>query len=146
MTQAISVEQAVQMMVAQKAYFADELQAHVDEMSPDPILPVMLMCDFARRMVAEGKQEFIGVLPFIERLLVEGDEPTRAAIATGFVETLVSAVDRGDAALADINPTLGIKTREYWNAWDKFTRGPNAAALASPAKPGRSWREKFLGR
>ncbi|MGH2548342.1 MAG: DUF7674 family protein, partial [Thermomicrobiales bacterium] len=56
-----------------------------------------------------------------ERLLAEGGEEARTAIATGFLEELSHADSRNEIDMRAIVPFLGSKSIEYIKAWDEFT-------------------------
>ena len=55
-----------------------------------------------------------------EGLLVQGDEDTKAGVATGFLESLLAQSSAGRMDFQLIGPLLGKECREYCRAWDTF--------------------------
>ncbi|MGC9671536.1 DUF7674 family protein [Planosporangium sp. 12N6] len=82
------------------AHLGRALAEHVDAMTPQQ-----------RRLV----------LDLLERVLATGSEHDSTAVATGFLEALVSAWDRG-FDFPRIWDDLGPKSQEYCIAWNAFNR------------------------
>ncbi|PRW63940.1 hypothetical protein [Actinopolyspora mortivallis] len=70
------------------------------------------------RMSAWQREQLLGRL---NEVLVSGPEHEQNAVATGFLEALVSAYDRGDFDLATIWHELGEESRHYIKLWNTRT-------------------------
>ena len=57
----------------------------------------------------------------VEMLLTSGDEHTRTAIATGFLESLLAQASAGTFSFERIAWSLGPESLKYCREWDKFT-------------------------
>jgi hypothetical protein len=78
------------------------------------------------RSVAAGLHEIPDrelrvLLASLEELLANGDEETRIAVATGFLEALLAQSSAGRLDFSKIAPFLGKESRKYCIEWDRFT-------------------------
>ncbi|WP_017976845.1 hypothetical protein [Actinopolyspora halophila] len=70
------------------------------------------------RMSARQREQLLGRL---DEVLLSGAENERNAVATGFLEALVGAYDRGVFDLATIWNELGAESRHYIKLWNTRT-------------------------
>jgi hypothetical protein len=91
----------------------------------DETLPYGLdVAAFARyvidRIQCGGLGKVAEIFALAERLLLEGEETVRDAIATEFLENLMNRVP-DDLSPTSFVPHLGPASRAYCRAWDEFT-------------------------
>ena len=65
--------------------------------------------------------EMHAVFDLAEKLLVEADEKTSTAIATGFLESLLSESSSRRLDFRRVGSMLGDESRKYCREWDRFT-------------------------
>ena len=91
--------------------------------SPKPAPSTLLMADVARAILAlrlpDAEPELDAVLAVVERAITVGDDHTRAAVATGFLEALINDVSRPGLEL--IVERLGPESKAFCRGWDEFT-------------------------
>lgn len=94
---------------------------------PDQPPPTVLMSALAKAIVGAANElpesDALAVLRNVERVLDEGDESSKDAVASGFLEALVAAADGGDVAVGRLMGLLGPLSIEYCDAWRSFTEG-----------------------
>lgn len=73
--------------------------------------------EHAAELTTDQRRRFLDLL---ERVLTTGSQSDADAVATGFLEALLSAYDRG-FDLRSLWPDLGPKSRAYCLAWNDFT-------------------------
>jgi len=78
---------------------------------------------FTMRLLNEDPSQniLIKIFKFIERMLEEGDQIVGDCAATCFLENLINHASHGSVQASSFIPLLGLKSREYCKAWDKFT-------------------------
>lgn len=57
----------------------------------------------------------------MEKCLSDGSQDVQDAVATCFLEDIVTAVCEGEAPWQQLIPLLGTKSRDYCKAWDEFS-------------------------
>ncbi|MDH2388700.1 MULTISPECIES: DUF7674 family protein [Streptomyces] len=95
-----------------------------DEADEDDVPPLTTRLGALGRVFAERVDEFTPqqrqeVLRIVERIQASGGEVDRTAVATGFLEALLNAWDRG-FDLRSIWPDMGRESRAYCLAWNRF--------------------------
>ena len=66
-------------------------------------------------------EELKSALIIVERLLTEGDDDVRTAVATNCLENIVNRASGGGIALEGFVQNLGSQSRAYCIEWDRFT-------------------------
>ena len=61
------------------------------------------------------------VMRTVEQALREGDERVKDAVATGFLERLMTEASAGRMSFEQLTDHLGPESRRYCEAWDEFT-------------------------
>lgn len=61
------------------------------------------------------------VFDVAERLMVEGDNEVKDAVATCFLENLLNVASAGRIDASKFVDLLGPESRAYCRAWDEFT-------------------------
>jgi hypothetical protein len=92
------------------------------EWAPDAVPITVCMSALGRSLAAGSRptaDELRRVFERVEILLARGDDSERDAVATGFLEALVSAVER-DASLRWVLDQTGPAARGYIAAWNGF--------------------------
>ncbi|SDP88535.1 hypothetical protein SAMN04487905_111208 [Actinopolyspora xinjiangensis] len=123
-------------------WHADEADGASEEAEAGDEYPVLLRLislgsSFAvrvDRMSAWQRERLLGLL---EEVLVSGTEDEQNAVATGFLEALVTAYDRGDFDLATVWHELGEESRHYIKIWNTRTgvAVPYWMTLREPPEP-----------
>jgi hypothetical protein len=95
------------------------------EWKPDSPPNTIAMGTVARALAAgvktTSRDQIRAVLEFAEQLLTNADQTTRDAVATGFLESLLSEASAGRFDFSSIDSLLGNESRKYCNAWDTFS-------------------------
>lgn len=94
-----------------------------DEFFPNPIGTISLFSEIGWFVVdhlnaIERPQR---IFDLIEDAMLNGDDELKNAIATGFIEALVSRSDTSENGWSEISGYLGSRSLEYANAWMKFS-------------------------
>jgi hypothetical protein len=104
--------------------FIDDWDSHLEEWKDWKGLPITACSDlsaFADYIDSQiTSNQMIPLEPIfnlIEKLMIEGDEEVRTAVATCFLESLQNMNTPQDIWV----PLLGPQSREYCKAWDDFT-------------------------
>lgn len=95
------------------------------EWAPEPAPPTIAMSAIARdlsRLKEDATGEWPAVLALIERAMIEGDESVQTAASTGFLERMLSDATAPDWKYRRMLKVLGLRSRQYCVAWDKFTK------------------------
>ncbi|MGJ7905773.1 hypothetical protein ACOQFL_04765 [Actinopolyspora sp. H202] len=122
----ISPELAAADRAAVDAWHADEADGASEDAEAGADYPVLLrlaelgssFAARANRMSAWQRERLLGRL---EEVLVSGTEHEQDAVATGFLEALVTAYDHGDFDLATVWHELGEESRHYIKIWNTRT-------------------------
>ncbi|WP_217643423.1 hypothetical protein [Actinopolyspora lacussalsi] len=138
----ISPELAAADRAAVEDWHADEADGDSEEAEAGDDYPVLLRLaalgsSFATRvdrMSAWQRERLLGCL---EEVLVSGTEHEQNAVATGFLEALVSAYDHRDFDLAAVWHELGEESRHYIKLWNTRTRAavPYWMTFRDPPEP-----------
>jgi hypothetical protein len=75
----------------------------------------------ASNMDRISTDEMRAAFDLAEKLLIECDDETSTAIATGFLESLLSQASSGRLNFRRVGPMLGDESRKYCREWDRFT-------------------------
>lgn len=67
----------------------------------------------------------------VERLLNEGNDDVRTAVATNCLENIINRATNGEIPLEAFIQHLGKKSRAYCIEWDRFTGAPTPGLIAS---------------
>jgi hypothetical protein len=108
--------------VAHRRGSSDDESAPDDGPPDDPPLTVRLGGlgqAFADRLDDVTPEQRSRVLNVVEHVLATGSQDEGDAVATGFLEALISAWDRG-FDLARIWDDMGTRSQEYCLAWNAF--------------------------
>lgn len=121
----IAQDRCMEEIVAAVPEFGPAWQAHLaywdDEaagLSNDVTEFAGFFVDSADTLPEERRRE---ILALAERLLEEGDEAVKDAVATCFLETLLNAASGGEIAAERFVPHLGPQSRAFCRAWDEYT-------------------------
>jgi hypothetical protein len=87
---------------------------------------------FCSSLTALTPSEIASVGECVEMLLTTGDEDTKDAVATGFLEALLSQASRGGIDLQKVVWMLGPESTKYCIAWDKFSGVKTAGLYVKP--------------
>lgn len=117
-------EQNVPNVVREFARGIPELQRVVErsaeEWLPDTVPATVLLAELGRTFVDNATPRLATwVFERVENVLRDGTSPQKDAIATGFLEGVVSAVDR-DAAAGWVLAKAGPAAKAYIEAWNRF--------------------------
>lgn len=109
-------------------YDASPTIRHADRSQPaheDDSLPTLRFAGLARVLVSNVDQmsssEIADVMGAIERGMTNAAPSVADAVATGFLERLLSDASAGRLTFSTLAPFLGQASREYCQAWDEFT-------------------------
>lgn len=88
--------------------------------------PLTVAMSTLGRVVASGTQgrsdtDLKPVFDLVESLLTDGEESVKDAVATGFLESLLSESSAGRLDFRRIAALLGQRAVHYCREWDKFT-------------------------
>jgi hypothetical protein len=88
--------------------------------------PLILAAGMIGRSLAKNVdyipgEELQTVFNLAEKFLVESDDETGTAVATGFLESLLSQSSARRVDFRKLGPLLGDESRKYCRAWDQFT-------------------------
>ncbi|MET8229904.1 hypothetical protein ABZS77_04395 [Micromonospora sp. NPDC005298] len=104
----------------------DEIEAvrWREESEPGCDLPLLLRLTHLAEVFAERVQDLTpqqrrNVLHLVDEVLGSGDQHEADAVATGFLESLMTAADAG-FDLRQIWSDLGPRSQAYCRAWDAF--------------------------
>ncbi|ASU79292.1 hypothetical protein CDG81_14450 [Actinopolyspora erythraea] len=122
----ISPELAAADRAAVDAWHADEADGASEEAETGDDYPVLsrlaaLGSSFAARVDRMSAWQRERLLGFLEEVLVSGPEDEQDAVATGFLEALVTAYDHGVVDLATVWHELGEESRHYIKIWNTRT-------------------------
>ena len=121
----ITTSDALKELVHLDESFASALAESQSECGDEELLLVALMGDFAHTIVdqvdSKTPAQMQRLFQYLEALMQEGEEDMQTAIATGFLESLLSASSSGRLDFARIVSFLGPLSRQYCKDWDEFT-------------------------
>ena len=94
------------------------------EWAPEEPPLTVAMSEFGRSLVEEAGdklsiQDIVEIFQWVERILVDGTETEKDAVATGFLEAVAAAIDRRPEHRWILNH-IGLAARKYLMAWDEF--------------------------
>lgn len=119
----MSIPQLVLDLVSDVAALRPVLVAIEAESAPDLAPVTMALGDvgseLVKRIAEVGESDAAQVFRRVEAVLSEGTEEEKNAVATGFLEGVVSAIDQ----LPERSWILGLagpQSRDYVLAWDRF--------------------------
>jgi hypothetical protein len=120
----MTVDAAAQALAAIAPALAAADAEAVADWAPDEVPPTIRMGGLARAMVAAAGDltldEVRGIFAMVEDLMVDGPEDVRVAVATGFLEDLMSELAHGRVDMATIAEFLGPASRAHCEAWEQF--------------------------
>ncbi|HEU4578516.1 MAG TPA: hypothetical protein VFS67_09690 [Polyangiaceae bacterium] len=118
-----NIPQLVVDVVSGIAAFEPLLAAIEAEWQPDPAPPTTSLADVGRELVERideiGRDNAALVFQRIEHVLSQGSERDKDAVATGFLEAVVGAIDRAPER-EWVLQLAGPHSRDYVTAWDRF--------------------------
>lgn len=80
------------------------------------------LSSYVEGLAVENRQESLRpIFNLAERLMGEGDEEVKDAVATCFLENLINRTSSGGVPAEAFVHLLGPKSRAYCKAWDEFT-------------------------
>lgn len=96
------------------------VEARLAECSPEPLLTTVVLGELGGAFVADATPRVATfIFERVENVLRDGTSSERDAIATGFLEGVVSAVDR-DPAAGWVLTKAGPAAKAYIDAWNRF--------------------------
>jgi hypothetical protein len=103
--------------------FADAEEQLRGEFSPAPIGIVSLCAGLGQHVAANFRSlsNLKAIFEVIELGMISGDDRLKDAIATGFIEALISSSDNRPGDWKAIAPLLGQHSRNYAEGWIEFT-------------------------
>ncbi|SDR12446.1 hypothetical protein [Actinopolyspora saharensis] len=138
----ISPELAAADSAAVDDWHADGADSASEDAEEEDDYPVLLRLaalgsSFAARVNRLGARQREQLLERLDEALVSGAEHERNAVATGFLEALVGAHDRGVFDLATIWHELGAESRHYIKLWNTRTAAavPYWMTFRDPPEP-----------
>jgi hypothetical protein len=103
----------------------DALDRLEQDWSPEPPPEILAAGTLARAFCSSlpslSTSDIASVGERVEVLLTTGDDNVKDAIATGFLESLLSQASKGTMNLRSVKGMLGPESRKYCRAWDEFT-------------------------
>lgn len=122
---AISLDQAFRRFDTLHPAFRAARVSELIEWQPDAPPATLVMAEYARALSEHlssfTQPELRSVFELVEELLIDANESTKDVVATGFIEALQSLASAGEFDFSPIRPLLGRRTRDYCQAWDRFT-------------------------
>ena len=91
------------------------------ESPPDTVAGATLAKAFGLAISDLARSDIEAVGTLVETFLVTGDEDTKDAITTGFLESLLAQASAGTIHFRSIAWMLGPESIRYCREWDKFT-------------------------
>ncbi len=98
-----------------------------DDVSPDLEIPVAWKGSVGSALPTAFPRLSPGVradaFALVERHLAGGSELMQAAVTTGLLESVASAVSGGRVRGPELAAVLGPRSREFVDAWDEYSLG-----------------------
>jgi hypothetical protein len=127
MNQNISVgmSAAIRRLIDVSGCFAETYENLCAEWLPDQPPNTIVFSSFGqafcRSVSSRPKNELSEICLAIEELLVEGNETVKNAVATGFLESILSESSSGRFSVPSVSGLFGPETIAHCKAWDEFT-------------------------
>ena len=133
MSGGITYEDARRLLASIHPYFALAQSEVVEEWSPDEPPSVIFMSAVASAIASKisefSNHDLQTTFGIVERLLVNGNDLVKDAVATGLLETLLAESSAQKLDFAVLSSFLGAESKMYCIAWDRFT-GCRTAGLS----------------
>lgn len=119
----INEKQCIRLLKEKFPKFLSYWQSYIDHWGNEQGICIQMLpfSDFAIDVIkSKNDSEIKKIFDFVEFLLCQGNEAVQNAIATSFLEYLLSK-DPEEIKFKEFSKYLGKNTIDYCKAWDKFT-------------------------
>jgi len=122
---AVDISVAINRMTSNSSYFAEAYGSLNEEWRPDvpptTIVFSMLGRAFCRHANRTTEEQMVAIWKTVEELILNGDDAVKNAVATGFLEAVLSESSAGRCSISSVSGHFGPATIAYCKAWDEFT-------------------------
>ena len=88
------------------------------------VLDMIELASYTQTLLESGSErELSTIFQLIEEMLLDGSEKVKGAVITGFLETIVNAVEEESPYLPLLARLLGEKSKAYCAEWLTFSGG-----------------------
>jgi hypothetical protein len=122
-----TTQDSLERLAGTSAHLRQALDRAKADAYPDLPLPTLTFADLGRVFsssfhdLTDAERRAVG--DCVEDILRDGDDSAKNAVATGFIEAVVSWTDSHPDVRDDIRSYLGVEAINYWRAWNLFTTG-----------------------
>ncbi len=121
----ITETQVIKLILQTEPNFATNWQQHLEYWGEDEVglcIDIDVFSDFVIQLIKDDMtQKLPEIFELIENFMKNGTERVKDAVATCFLENILSAVSREEISSTAFTDLLGDESQAYCTEWNKFT-------------------------